>query len=281
MRHAIPPLIYGTAWKQERTAQLVEMAVLAGFRGIDTACQPKHYHETGVGEALKRLRAHGIERDHLFLQTKFTPLAGHDPARIPYDPAVPLSMQVAQSFGVSQRNLGVDVVDALILHAPLESYDRTLEVWRAMEEIAQRGGTRLLGVSNCYDVHFFQRLFADAIVKPSILQNRFYAQTHYDDELRAWCRSQGIIYESFWSLTANTHLLAHPAIANIAMRHGLTQAQVWYRYLIDLGIVPLIGTTSALHMAQDLAVLDLALEKSEREAIDTLVKQSVRWVQRP
>ena len=39
------PIIYGTAWKKERTAELVVAAVLAGFRGIDTACQPKHYQE--------------------------------------------------------------------------------------------------------------------------------------------------------------------------------------------------------------------------------------------
>lgn len=41
----MPRLIYGTAWKKERTTDLVVKAVLAGFRGIDTACQPKHYQE--------------------------------------------------------------------------------------------------------------------------------------------------------------------------------------------------------------------------------------------
>lgn len=39
----MPRLIYGTAWKKERTASLVEQALRAGFRGVDTACQPKHY----------------------------------------------------------------------------------------------------------------------------------------------------------------------------------------------------------------------------------------------
>ena len=39
----MPRLIYGTAWKKEATTQLVIDAVLNGFRGIDTACQPKHY----------------------------------------------------------------------------------------------------------------------------------------------------------------------------------------------------------------------------------------------
>jgi diketogulonate reductase-like aldo/keto reductase len=67
----IPKLIYGTAWKKERTADCVEMAVLCGFRGIDTACQPKHYEEQLVGVALQRVYEQGISREELFLQTKF------------------------------------------------------------------------------------------------------------------------------------------------------------------------------------------------------------------
>ena len=53
----MPPLIYGTAWKKENTATLVEQALRSGFRGIDTACQPRHYEEALVGEALERLQA--------------------------------------------------------------------------------------------------------------------------------------------------------------------------------------------------------------------------------
>ncbi|HEX5670819.1 MAG TPA: hypothetical protein VFX66_04720, partial [Sulfuricurvum sp.] len=70
----MPSLIYGTAWKKERTADLVVQAVLSGFRGIDTACQPKHYEEPLVGAAIRRLRDHSILREDLFIQTKFTPL---------------------------------------------------------------------------------------------------------------------------------------------------------------------------------------------------------------
>ena len=44
----MPPIVYGTAWKKERTRELVLQALQAGYRGIDTACQPKHYAETGT-----------------------------------------------------------------------------------------------------------------------------------------------------------------------------------------------------------------------------------------
>lgn len=37
----MPSLMYGTAWKGAKTTDLVVQAVLNGFTGIDTACQPK------------------------------------------------------------------------------------------------------------------------------------------------------------------------------------------------------------------------------------------------
>ena len=50
----VPALIYGTAWKEDRTSNLVETALKKGFKGIDTACQPKHYQEHLVGDGLER-----------------------------------------------------------------------------------------------------------------------------------------------------------------------------------------------------------------------------------
>ena len=91
-------LVYGTAWKREATADLVVRAIHAGFRSIDTACQPKHYREDLVGAAIARVGASGFSRESLFLQTKFTPLDGQDPDDVPYDAHVPLAEQVRQSF---------------------------------------------------------------------------------------------------------------------------------------------------------------------------------------
>ena len=126
----MPRIIYGTAWKKEHTDELVVKAVLAGFRGIDTACQPKHYQEPLVGLALQRLKTLGIERDDLFLQSKFTPLSGQDPARIPYDKNAPLEIQVAQSFDMSKQNLQTDYLDSLVLHSPVSPYQDLRKVWR-------------------------------------------------------------------------------------------------------------------------------------------------------
>jgi hypothetical protein len=103
-----PFIVYGTAWKKDSTALFVQQAVTAGFRFIDTACQPKHYNEKGVGDGWKAAAADlGLKRGDLFLQTKYTPYPGQDPKRVPYDPASSLEEQVQQSLSVSLSNLQV------------------------------------------------------------------------------------------------------------------------------------------------------------------------------
>lgn len=212
----IPGIIYGTAWKTADTERLVTLAIRLGFRGIDTACQPKHYNETGVGAGLAMCLADGMRRGDVYLQTKFTPVSGQDPSRIPYDPKAPLPEQVAQSFAASLRNLQTDYVDCLVLHSPLPAEKQTLQVWRAIETIVDAGGIRQAGISNCYNLADFQHLYHSARIKPAVLQNRFYAGTAYDRELRVFCRQQHIVYQSFWTLTANRRLLAHATIAALA-----------------------------------------------------------------
>lgn len=266
----MPALIYGTAWKKEHTSDLVVQAILNGFRGIDTACQPKHYEESLVGEAIKRLGDHGIMREELFVQTKFTPLAGQDPQRIPYDPNAPLEIQVANSFEVSKRNLGTDYVDSLVLHSPLFPYANLMKVWKAMEVIYHSGGARQLGISNCYDLELLRRLYFDAKVKPSVVQNRFYSESGYDVELRQWCDEQGIIYQSFWSLTANPHILGSKAVVDLAQKYDKTPAQIVYRYLTQIRIVPLIGSTSQQHMKEDLEIFSFELTVDEMMGIQLI-----------
>src|SRR5262245_25962111 len=98
---SVPTFLYGTAWKEDRTPALPELALRAGFRGIDTANQRRHYFEAGVGQGLAAAyRARLVAREDLFLQTKFTYQDGQD-HRLPYDPTADFSTQVAQSMASS------------------------------------------------------------------------------------------------------------------------------------------------------------------------------------
>jgi diketogulonate reductase-like aldo/keto reductase len=268
---SIPPVIYGTAWKKERTAELVEKAILNGFKGIDTACQPKHYYEPGVGQALQNLKKQGVDTSSLYLQTKFTPLPGQDPSRLPYNPTAPLAMQIKQSFETSLQNLQVDFINGLLLHSPLSNHKQTMEAWSTIEEIHQEGKVEYLGISNCYSFEEFKAIFNEAKIKPSILQNRFYADTQYDKSLRQFCNENNVTYQAFWTLTANPQLLVHPTIRQLASNHQVTEAQLFFSFLIHIDIIPLIGTCSEKHMQDDLAALKLSLSQSEIAQIEHLL----------
>jgi diketogulonate reductase-like aldo/keto reductase len=273
-----PRILYGTAWKKDDTARLVSTAIGQGFRGFDTACQPKHYDEAGVGAGVAaclhggvRGGLHGgLARADLYLQTKFTALSGQDPKRVPYDPKAPLVLQVAQSFDASLRNLQTDYVDGLILHSPLASAELTLEVWRAFERLVDSGHVRQLGLSNCAQLPLLELLYGAARIKPAIIQNRFYAATGYDRELRSYCRRHQIVYQSFWTLTANPQLLGDSAIITLASKYHRTPAQVLCRYLTQTDIVPLTGTRSETHMREDLAIFEFELTEPECRSLEAL-----------
>ena len=266
----IPEILYGTAWKKSETQRLVATAIRQGFRGIDTACQPKHYEEPGVGAGVAASLGANLSRADLYLQTKFTGLSGQDPKRIPYDSQAPLAQQVAQSFEVSLHNLRTDYIDCLVLHSPLPSAKQTHEAWAAMEALVDSGKVGQLGISNCYQLLQLEALYDGARVKPAVIQNRFYADTQYDRNIRAYCRRRHILYQSFWTLTANPKALASPAITALTEKYERTAPQILFRYLTQIDAVPLTGTTSEPHMRQDLAIFEFQLTAAEIEQLTTL-----------
>ena len=266
---ALPVLMYGTAWKQEATTALVVAAVEAGFRAIDTANQPRHYSEALVGAALEQLAAAGIGRDQLFLQTKFTSPPGQD-HRIPYDPAAAPAEQVARSLASSLEHLGTDRLDAYVLHGPstrmgLAPYD--LAVWRAMESAHKAGTVERLGVSNVSAAQL-ELLLAHAEIAPVFVQNRCYADLGWDREVRSICRAGGLVYQGFSLLTANPQVLVSAPVLTAARRLERTPAQVVLRFALEVGMLPLTGTTDPGHMRQDLEITAFGLLPDEIAAIE-------------
>jgi diketogulonate reductase-like aldo/keto reductase len=254
----MPRIIYGTAWKKEKTTILVVEAVLAGFKAIDTACQPKHYREDLVGEALAILNnEYNIKRESLFIQTKFTSLDGQDPKNIPYDKNSKLTDQVYQSLEKSFTNLQTNYLDSLVIHSPMKSYDDTMTVWKIFEEFVSEGKVKQIGISNIYSIKLLEKIWDNAKVKPSVIQNRFYADTSYDTEIRKFCRLNGIIYQSFWTLTANPKIIKSKEVKALAKNRNCNEEQIFFKFVMQIGIAPLTGTTNKQHMKEDLEVLDM------------------------
>jgi diketogulonate reductase-like aldo/keto reductase len=268
----IPTFLYGTAWKEDRTAALTELAIRSGFRGIDTANQRKHYFEAAVGEGLAAVyRAGIVTRNDLFLQTKFTYQEGQD-HRLPYDPGASLSVQVAQSMASSLEHLGTDHVDSFVLHGPAShSHWSTddFETWQAMIKERDTGHTRLLGVSNI-SLSQLQQMARAHAEPPAFVQNRCYARLGWDREVRRFCREHNIIYQGFSLLTANRQILGHPTIATLAAEINATPAQIIFAFAREVGMLSLTGTTNPEHMRQDLASISLELPPDTLNAIEAI-----------
>ena len=268
----VPWFLYGTAWKEQETQRLTESALRQGFRGIDTANQRRHYDEAAVGRAIALSVENGLlAREDLFLQTKFTFQRGQD-HRLPYDPRAPIAVQVEQSFASSLEHLGTGVIDSFLLHGPTQRSGLAAadwEAWRAMEAIQESGRARVLGVSNV-TLEQVEGLCHQARVQPRFVQNRCYAERGWDRDVREFCATNGLLYQGFSLLTANRKTMAHPELARIAERHGRTVSQIVFRFALDVGMVPLTGTTDAGHMRADLEVFGFCLDPEEVARIELL-----------
>ncbi len=268
----IPRFIYGTAWKEEQTARLAQLAIEQGFRGIDTANQRRHYHEAGVGQAIgEAIRGGLVAREELFIQTKFTFRDGQD-HRLPYDPSAPIPAQVEQSFASSLEHLGVESIDSLVLHGPSQRAGlghADWAAWHAMEAIHDSGRVRLLGVSNV-TLEQLDRLCQEARVRPRLVQNRCFAVLGWDSTIRRYCSANGMTYQGFSLLTANREVLSSLQVSRIAERRDKTPSQIIFRFALEVGMIPLTGTTDPTHMREDLDVFDFQLDQEETATIERL-----------
>ncbi|OAP61552.1 hypothetical protein AYL99_03755 [Fonsecaea erecta] len=259
---ALPAFVYGTAWKKEATADLVYQALCNDFTAIDTAAQPKHYREDLVAAGISRAIKDGkIKRSEVYIQTKFTSVGGQDVENMPYDPKSPLPEQVNASVMSSLKNFNfADVVqgddmaepyiDTLVLHSPMSTIQETVEVWQTLEQYVPNE-IRNLGISNC-NLFTLMDIYERVRIKPSVVQNRFYPNTKFDIGVRQFCREQNIIYQSFWTLSANPKLVWSNEAGALANQLGISPQSALYCLVLGLGSVTVLnGTKSAQHMQED------------------------------
>ena len=181
---------------------------------------------------------------------------------MPYDPAWPVTEQVQASVRSSLKNLRPteedsesSYIDSLVLHSPLPTLDETLKAWRTLETFVPHK-VRNLGISNC-TLFVLMELYERSEIKPAVVQNRFHPQTKFDIGLRKFCQDRGIIYQSFWTLTANPKLIQSAEVGRFAEKVQISRQSALYCLVLGLGhTVMLNGTTSGEHMVQDLAAIE-------------------------
>jgi diketogulonate reductase-like aldo/keto reductase len=279
----VPRFVYGTAWKKDQTANLVYQALKAGFRAIDTAAQPRHYNEAFVGEGIARaIQGNITKRENLYvcpapfpslkmilipqIQTKYTPPSGQDAKNMPYSASQPLEEQVHTSLASSLSHftfpgLGEPYIDCLVLHSPLPTLLETQRAWKVFESYVPHK-IRTLGISNT-SLPVLKSLNTEMSIKPSVVQNRFYPATNFEVVLRQYCREEGIIFQSFWTLTGNPQLMKSRVVKEVAgelekLGLGDEKAVALYSLVVGLeGITVLNGTTNRERMESDLRSLGI------------------------
>ena len=183
-----------------------------------------------------------------------------------------LTIQVTQSFDSSLAHLHTDYLDSYVLHGPYSRYGlgaADWEVWAAIEGLYQSGKTKMIGISYVSAEQLVQ-LCAKAKHKPMMVQNRCYAALGWDKEVREICRTHGIIYQGFSLLTANRGVLVEPDVRAIAQRFQTGVAQVIFRFAMQIGMLPLTGTTNPQHMKEDLASEQFTLSADDLRLIETI-----------
>jgi 2,5-diketo-D-gluconate reductase A len=246
----IPQLGFGVFQvPPEDTQEVVEEALEAGYRHIDTASA--YRNERGVGAAIA---ASGIPREEIFVTTKlWNSQQGYE--------------QTLDAFAKSLDRLGLDQVDLYLIHWPMPTEGRALDTWRAFERIHDEGGTRTIGVSN-FRVEDLEMLAREAEALPTI--NQIELHPHLQQaELRAWHAEHGIATEA-WSPLAQGDLLANETIAAVAARHDRTPAQVVLRWHLQLGNVVIPKSATPKRIRENFAVFDFELSEEDMTEIAAL-----------
>ena len=246
----IPQLGFGVFQvPPEETQSVVEQALEAGYRHIDTAAA--YRNEEGVGRALA---ASGLPREEVFVTTKLWN------AQQGFDSTI-------AAFEASLERLGLDHVDLYLIHWPVPSEDRFVDTWRAFERIHEEEGARTIGVSN-FRIEDLERLAADTVTRPAVNQIELHPR-HQQAELRAWHERHDIATEA-WSPLAQGELLDEPVIAEIAERHGKTPAQAILRWHLQLGNVVIPKSVTPERIRENIEIFDFELGDAEMAEFERL-----------
>lgn len=245
---SIPQLGFGVFQvPPEETQKVVEDALEAGYRHIDTAAA--YRNEAGVGAAIA---ASGIAREELFITTK---LRNGEQAN------------AAEAFENSRKALGLDVVDLYLIHWPVPSQGKYIEAWKAMEKLYADGQVRAIGVSNFLEDHLDALLGAADIV-PAVNQIELHP-TFQQASLAAKSRSHGIAVEAYSPLGQGADLSSE-AVTALAGKYDATPAQVVLAWHLGTGNIVIPKSADSGRMRENLAAAAFTLTPEELESITAL-----------
>lgn len=249
---AIPCMAYGTYKAAEgKSAEILSMAITAGYRYFDTA---SFYGTEGyLGEAIAES---GIPREEFFIASKVWK------TEMGYE-------ETKQAFMRTLENLGTDYLDLYLIHWPRPSLEYAdwkeldLETWRAMEELYEAGKIRAIGLSN-FLPHHIEYLLDNAKVQPMVDQIEFHPGYLQKDTLD-FCLAHQIQVQA-WSPIGRGRVLQDELIVELAGKYQVSPAQICLRFALQHRIIPLPKASSMERMKanQDIFSFELSREDMHR-----------------
>lgn len=232
----------------DEAQRVVEDALELGYRHIDTAAA--YVNERGVGAAVK---ASGLARDDVFITSK---LRNGDQG---YESAL-------RAYADSCNRLGVDRLDLYLIHWPYPSAGLFVESWRALDQLAQDGSVRAVGVSNFLPEHL-DAIAKGSALRPAVNQIELHPTFQQPDVIEA-TRAAGAAVQAYSPLGQGADLDAAPVVA--AAAHGASPAQVILAWHVQRGHIVIPKSSRRDRMAENLAASALQLSTEELEAITAL-----------
>lgn len=137
----------------------------------------------------------------------------------------------------------------------MDAIQDTITVWKTLESYTPHK-IRNLGISNT-TLPILQTLHEQMTVKPAVVQNRFHDRTSYETRMREFCRDNQIVFQSFWTISANGALVKSSPVHKVAQKAAVNLVSAYYSLVLGLeGITILDGTTKEAHMREDLEGLE-------------------------
>ena len=248
---AIPRLGIGTYQNEDhdQCAESVRTALQMGYRNVDTA--QGYDNEIAVGDGIA---AADVDREDIYLATK---IATDDLA---YDDALETTRESAEK-------LGVDAIDLMYVHWPINSYDAEGTI-DALNELQDEGTIRDVGLSNFRVDQLetaMERLDAD-LVAHQVECHPMLPQT----ELR-----EHAVENDYWLVAycpiARNQVTEVEAIREVAEKHDTSPAQVSLAWLLSKeNVIAIPKATSEAHIRDNWEAQNLELDAADIEKIDNI-----------
>lgn len=252
----IPCVAFGTyKAAQGDTAEIIKLAIEAGYRYFDTASF--YGTETYLGQAV---RESNIPREEFFLASKvWKEEMGYE--------------AVKKAFARTLDNLGTDYLDLYLIHWPLPAPDYKdwkaldLETWKAMEELYKEGKVRAIGLSN-FLPHHIENILGNCEIMPMVDQIEFHPGYTQEATVR-YCMEHEIQVQA-WSPIGRGRVLGDPLMIELSEKYQVSVAQICLRYAVQKKVIPLPKSSSLERMKENQDLFSFEISREDMYRIDTM-----------